>query len=266
MFSVLKMIIKKIHQTNYTKKLTGYKLESQQSIKKYNPGYEYFLWDDDDIYTLVKKSYPEILEVWDSLKGIQKSDLGRYAFMHAHGGYYIDTDAFVYRELSTVDDNKVNFGRSVKDFPWSNKNTATNYFFYAPKGHRILSEIISLSVRKIKRGGTVPETTGKGIVNEIITKYPNEYVLYDDNVVFNKFCPQAEIPNGIMVLHDGGTSRESSDGWNGEHINNLVKGECFMRHILNVEKRSCQFPYLTVGIFLLILTILLVIVLKKARK
>ena len=39
-----------------------------------------------------KEAFPDLAYIWDTLRPIQKADMGRLALLYLHGGFYFDLD------------------------------------------------------------------------------------------------------------------------------------------------------------------------------
>lgn len=64
-------------------------------MKRRNPEYEYFLYDDQDIQEFFNKDFPdEYLKAYNQLTiGAAKADFFRYAILYKKGGVYLDIDS-----------------------------------------------------------------------------------------------------------------------------------------------------------------------------
>ena len=60
--------------------------------KRLNPKHKLILYDDTDIETVVKKSFPQIIPFWKALKPVQRADIFRYVVIWEEGGVYADLD------------------------------------------------------------------------------------------------------------------------------------------------------------------------------
>lgn len=64
------------------------------SVIKYNPEYQYILWDNNSIQDALKTLGNHYLSRYNSLKLLhQKIDYARYALLYLHGGISVDMDA-----------------------------------------------------------------------------------------------------------------------------------------------------------------------------
>ena len=86
-------IPKIIHQTWKSREIPGEYQKWVESWIKYNPGWEYKLWTDDDNRNLIKNHFPEHLQMYDSFpKNIMRVDTIRYFILYKYGGVYADLD------------------------------------------------------------------------------------------------------------------------------------------------------------------------------
>jgi mannosyltransferase OCH1-like enzyme len=81
-----------IYQTWYTKDLVEKMSENVDKLKRQNPRFQHFLFDDHDCRNFIKQNFPEeVLIAFDSFKpGAYKADLWRYCILYIHGGIYLD--------------------------------------------------------------------------------------------------------------------------------------------------------------------------------
>jgi hypothetical protein len=82
----------KIYQTWNTKNLNSKMKERVESLKKQNPKFEHFLFDDNDCREFIKNNFrKEVLDAYDKLiPGAYKADLWRYCILFINGGIYLD--------------------------------------------------------------------------------------------------------------------------------------------------------------------------------
>jgi mannosyltransferase OCH1-like enzyme len=90
-----KYIPKKIHQTVADKNnINPAFLKNIEYIKKMNPTWDYYLYDDKDIIDYLSKNYsPNILTYYNKINpkyGAAKADFFRYLLMYKEGGVYLD--------------------------------------------------------------------------------------------------------------------------------------------------------------------------------
>lgn len=248
-------MITKIHQTSKTKNLNSFQKESSEIIQLKHPDSEYNLWDDEDIINLAHKEFPELLEVWDKLQGIQRADIGRYLILYVNGGIYADTDVIFnnnFFDNMKIDKDKIYFAPSIPIFPW-NDITMTNYVIYAPKERmKFFKELVKECIKRVKEYSNtyfidyVPYTTGRVVVTEMAKKYKNIEIMSEDKIL-NKFCSNTEITDKNICYHEGSTIRNSEDGsWRSNELMNLIEQECNMRETLGIYGNVCQVPIVVI--------------------
>jgi len=81
-----------IFQTWHTKFLPPKMYKSIQKIKSTNPGFKYYLYDDNDCREFIKTHFEaDVLNAYDRLiPGAYKADLWRYCILYKLGGIYLD--------------------------------------------------------------------------------------------------------------------------------------------------------------------------------
>jgi len=90
---IIKYVIPlKIYQTWYTKDLPPLMKECTKLLKKDNPEFEYYLFDDNDCIEFIKNNFdPDVLWAFKNLiPGAYKADLWRYCVLYINGGIYLD--------------------------------------------------------------------------------------------------------------------------------------------------------------------------------
>ena len=87
-------IPKKIYQTSATYNLSENSLKTIDTIKDFNPDYEYYFFDDNDIYNFMILNYGNESAEINALNwlepGAYRADLFRYCILHKQGGIYAD--------------------------------------------------------------------------------------------------------------------------------------------------------------------------------
>ncbi|ASW73224.1 glycosyl transferase [Chryseobacterium piperi] len=105
-------IPKQIFQTFKSKKLPWLTQWYIWNMKRKNPEYDYFFYDDNDIQKFIEDEFPpEYIENYNKLTiGAAKADFFRYAILYKKGGVYLDIDSAItkpLRQLINEDDEAV---------------------------------------------------------------------------------------------------------------------------------------------------------------
>jgi mannosyltransferase OCH1-like enzyme len=81
-----------IYQTWSTKNLPPYMQKCVNKIRRENPEFNYFLYDDNDCREFIKTNFDsDVLNAFDKLvPGAYKADLWRYCILYKTGGIYLD--------------------------------------------------------------------------------------------------------------------------------------------------------------------------------
>ena len=78
-----------------------------KSWKKYNPDWEYRLWNKEQMEDLVSKEFPDLLETYYSFpQDVQRWDAIRYMILYHIGGVYADLDSECLDSLDELLDDK----------------------------------------------------------------------------------------------------------------------------------------------------------------
>ena len=82
----------KIFQTWNTKNLPIHMNNRVEQLKKNNPRFEHYLYDDNDCREFIKNNFDEnVVNTYDKLiPGAYKADLWRLCVLYIHGGIYMD--------------------------------------------------------------------------------------------------------------------------------------------------------------------------------
>ena len=245
------MLIKKIHQVAKSEDLNESEIESRENIKKNNPGFQYTLWTDDKLEELAREKHQELYRKWNSLKGIHKSDLGRYLVLYTHGGFYCDTDFYLQESFQKLDIKKGNiyFSPSTPNLPWMDGGI-TNYFIYTEPGEKFFLDLIEEALKRIstyvhRDPSYISSTSGK-ILIEYVIKSKNYNIHSFKNKIVNMFCSHTDTTNYIGY-HVGGNAKTDKRGtWLNSNVVKLIGVECYLRKNLRVRGDICQLPVIII--------------------
>ena len=75
--------------------------------KRFNPNWEYHLWNKKEMVELVDSYFPEWANLYHSLPfNIQRLDMIRYMILYCHGGVYVDLDIECFKSIDPLVENK----------------------------------------------------------------------------------------------------------------------------------------------------------------
>jgi mannosyltransferase OCH1-like enzyme len=154
-----------IFQTWHTKNLTPSMFQCAASIKRNNPKFNYYLFDDNDCREFIKNNYSsEVLEAFDTLiPGAYKADLWRYCILYIRGGIYLDI------KYKTV--NYFKFINLMEKEHWVldvDRDGIYNALIVARPGNEILRRAIDQVVENVKNrfyGNSPLEPTGPKLLS-----------------------------------------------------------------------------------------------------
>jgi mannosyltransferase OCH1-like enzyme len=174
----------KIFQTWHTKNLPPKMLDAVNLIKKTNPRFEHYLYDDNDCREFIKENFSEdVLNAYDSLiPGAYKADLWRYCILYKQGGIYIDLTYYPYNGFKFI--NLTEKEHFVLDLP--SDNTGVNGIYNAlmvclPGNDKLLKAINQIveNVSNNYYGNCWLEPTGPLLLEKYFSK--NEKMNLDLN-------------------------------------------------------------------------------------
>ena len=98
-------IPKKIHLTCKNKNNID-NIIWEECLQKYRliyPDYEIIIYDNEDIYNIIQKYYPEYLYKIKKIKiGAILADIFRYLILYLEGGIYSDLDCMPLKKIDTI--------------------------------------------------------------------------------------------------------------------------------------------------------------------
>ncbi|WP_426482493.1 glycosyltransferase family 32 protein [Chryseobacterium sp. R2ACT005] len=160
---------KQIFQTFKTKKLPLITRYHIWNMKRKNPEYRYFFYDDQDIEKFITEEFPpEYIENYRKLAiGASKADFFRYAVLYKKGGIYLDIDSGIikpFKQLIQEDDEAV---ISVE----RHENLYVQWALIFNKNHPFLKKTLELMIDNIKNHRfphDVHATTGPTVFSKAI--------------------------------------------------------------------------------------------------
>lgn len=242
-------IPRKIMQTWKTSELPDAWKASQESIRKFQPEWEYTLLTDNDCIQFVKDYFPTYLDCYLKLKyGVQKADMIRYMWLFKNGGIYLDCDYMILKKLDSLfySDAELYFINSPNI-----KSVVTNSFMASKPGCGFWLEVLEEVKRRTEKRELwargkhleIMMTTGPGTLQKVLkeTRYP--YMVLPVNLINPKsICEINTVPNDAYYLHP-----LQGSSWAG--YDTMAMNWCF-----------CHSDWLLwFGLFLIILAIVLVV-------
>ncbi|SEJ67161.1 Glycosyltransferase sugar-binding region containing DXD motif-containing protein [Sphingomonas sp. OV641] len=143
------MIPKILHQTARTRQISWEERHLVRRAARLLPGWDLRLWDDANNEALIVRHFPEHAHAYRAIKrGVMKADIARLAYMHVHGGVYMDTDYKLLRPLGDalmqtrclfgLEVGTMRDGRLTADQPFR----VGNAFFAAAQGYPLFGDMI----------------------------------------------------------------------------------------------------------------------------
>ena len=129
-------IPKKIHLTCKDKNNIG-NVIWEKCLEKYKliyPDYEIIIYDNEDIYNIIQKYYPEYLcKIKQIRTGAILADIFRYLILYLEGGIYSDFDCEPIKRIDKLLDPNFKYYHG-------DKNRDNNYWIYETKGEIVNTE------------------------------------------------------------------------------------------------------------------------------
>lgn len=198
-----------IFQTWHTKFLPPLMMEAITIIKRTNPKFNYYLFDDNDCREFIRKNFsPDVLHAFDSLiPGAYKADLWRYCVLYKKGGIYLDIKYIPCNGFRFI--NLTEKEHFVLD---ANQSGIYNALMVCLPENQICLDSINAIVENVKKryyGNTFLEPTGPGLLWKYFTQEEkdnldmkhtlidaeNRFIHLNDHVVFKSY-------SGYIREHD----------------------------------------------------------------
>lgn len=142
-------------------------------MRKLHPSWRHEFFCDHACRELIRTLRPDLVELYDFYpRAVQKSDLFRVVAVHELGGFYLDLDVHLFKNLDTLRDAEIILAeeRAMSPEEYSRRHHCkpddsrsysqiANYGFGARAGHWFLAEVLD---EMIRRAETVnPSTTNQ---------------------------------------------------------------------------------------------------------
>jgi len=219
----------KLYQTWYTKDLPIYMKENVELLKKNNPNFEHFLFDDNDCREFIKSHFDSsVLNAYDNLiPGAYKSDLWRCCVLYINGGIYMDIKLNCVNGFKLIELTEQN--HLVKDRP--GPLSIYNALMVFQKGHPFLWNSINRIVFNVENkyyGNSSLEPTGPIMLGNLILRnnlrlnidmehfINGGYIIYKNRFVISTEYPQYN--NERLILYRKIKTKHYVDLWNERRI------------------------------------------------
>ena len=174
-------IPKLIHQTWKSADLPA---DASDTWRRLGAGWEWRLWTDADLLTLVRDHYPHLEPLYLSYpNNVQRADLGRYMVLDRYGGIYADLDT----ECLTSPDALTQEQRVVlSEEPLEHVHHVLAYgldrlyfngVMAGPARHPFWAHLIGLVQRCAHSLHDVLESTGPAVLTGAVRSYPDPQAL-----------------------------------------------------------------------------------------
>jgi len=167
-----------------------------------HPGWQICLYDDRDMQRIMEASFPGLLTAFNAFPlAIQRTDLFRMLIVYLRGGFYADTDIWLYHKLDALLENGLVLAEEKRltepelQLPYhKHEARIANYMFGAVAGHPFLADFVLHALQSsslpITQDNDVLETTGPGALTNFYheTKDHYEDILLLENG--SRSCPK----------------------------------------------------------------------------
>jgi mannosyltransferase OCH1-like enzyme len=158
-----------IFQTWHTKDLPQKMRERVETLKRQNPNFKHYLYDDNDCREFIKNNFNQnILDTYDNLiPGAYKADLWRYCILYKIGGIYMDIKLLCVNGFRLIELTEKN--HFVKDRP--KPFSIFNCMMACQKNHPFLIMAINKIVNNVenKLYGSCPlSPTGPKMLGNLV--------------------------------------------------------------------------------------------------
>jgi mannosyltransferase OCH1-like enzyme len=168
------MFPKIIHMTCKNKYTIDNNDSWKKCLEKYKEiytDYEIIIYDDDDIYEIIKNEFPEDYITIQTIKGVLLADIFRYIILYLKGGIYSDLDCYPIKHINSLFNDTFYHG---------DKNKGNSFYIY-PTNIDILNKQWDFYVNPCNNNELIEQTN--------ICSYKclgHEYINNDTNIIICK--------------------------------------------------------------------------------
>lgn len=191
-----------LFQTWKTKALPPYMKACVSRLKKQNPEFKHFLYDDEDCRSFISEHFEsDVLDAFDRLiPGAYRADLWRYCVLYIKGGIYLDIKFEGYNDFKCLELlDKPHYVLDRKEHAEPGKDLVYNGLIVSPAKNPVLKtciERIVLNVEKQEFGFNPLYPTGPGLLGEVLGKDADidltfspdaNYILFNKKRIFQMY-------------------------------------------------------------------------------
>lgn len=212
-------------------------------IKKLHPDWEINIYNDADAKKIVEDFFPEMLNIYNAYPcDIQRVDIFRILIIYLKGGFYLDLDVYLLKELDELRHLNLVLGEERTITPEENKKLnlksnlqIANYMFGSIPKHpfwlEVLLESINRSQHEINEENDILYTTGPWLLTKVYQDVKHKY--NDIELIRNKFriclvhCQSISCRFGDFAAHlHKGSWRWQSENRQESSFNTSLSIEC----------------------------------------
>lgn len=218
-----------IYQTWHTKNLPPKMRERVELLKRQNPRFEHFLFDDEECREFIKNNFNEdVLNAYDNLiPGAYKADLWRLCVLYIYGGIYMDIKLTCVNGFKLIELTESNHFIKDRILPLS----IFNSIMVCQKNHPFLLMSINQIVSNVKNKyyglsplyPTGPVMLGNLILNnklklniDMFHYMDGGYIIYKDRFVISTEYP--EYNNERLTTYNAINTKRYDALWNEKNI------------------------------------------------
>ncbi len=202
--------------------VTGIYAPLYERLQLLHPGWTLVLHDDADARQLVRDYYPQWIAAYDAYpRNIQRTDVFRLIALYRYGGFYLDTDMYLYKPLHDLQQHRIVLAEektldavSCRQLGHSNALRIANYMIGAAPGQAFIYEAITRAIagssQPIGSEHDILESTGPGMLTDLYHEqnrlYTGIHLLKNDQRHCLKKCsksPSCHFGDYAAHLHQG---------------------------------------------------------------
>lgn len=215
----------KIFQTWHTKHLPPNMNRAVEIVKRVNPAFQHYLFDDNDCREYIKNNFPGVVvEAFDGLiPGAYKADLWRYCVLYKEGGIYVDIKYIPNNGFRFI--NLTEREHFVLD---ADQAGVYNALMVCKPGNEILFKAINSIVRNVKTkyyGHSILDPTGPKLLAKFFSYFQkklfalkHETYNADKYIDFNDIIILKMYPNYYKEMGDNEKTEHYSVLWDKRRV------------------------------------------------